>query len=344
MGKVRLVDIANHLGVSSVTVHNALSGHKGVSDEMRMKIVKTAQQMGYKPSSSVKKKTVEDGEFRKIGVLIAENYLAQYSTYYWKMYQELSLAATEKRCYTTIEVLKKTAEKRTMELPQIVKNKSVEGLMIIGEIDKEYIRMLQRRAAMPLVFVDFYDNETVSDAVIADNFYGMYQMTELLFERGMKKIGFIGSIYATNSIMDRYCGFMKSVLEHRGTVPREWLIEDRDAVGQVGFELPNCLPEAFVCNCDLVAGMTVAKILERGLRVPEDISVVGFDNYLYPGYADMKITTYEVSTKTMTKVAVDKMLKQLRNPGKGKTMEVISGRVIWKNSVKVGGYLKNIKD
>ncbi len=90
-------------------------------------------------------------------------------------------------------------------------------------------------------------------------------MTELLFERGLERIGFIGSIYATSSIMDRYCGFMKSMLEHKKKVPEEWLIEDRDDAGQVGFDLPNCLPEAFVCNCDLVAGMTVSMLTKKTL-------------------------------------------------------------------------------
>lgn len=335
MGKVRLIDIAGRLGVSSVTVHNALSGHRGVSDEMRMKIVETAEEMGYEPAAAGKKRAADDGEFRKIGVLIAENYLAQYSTYYWKMYQELSLAATEKRCYTTIEVLKKSAEKKTLELPQIVKNKSVEGLIIIGEIDKEYIRSLRKRAAIPVIFLDFYDSEIARDAVIADNFYGMYQMTELLFERGMEKIGFIGSIYATSSIMDRYCGFLKSVMQHRIQVPEEWVIGDRDELGQVGFELPNRLPQAFACNCDLVAGILISKLKEQGYRIPEDISVTGFDNFLQPGFADMRITTYEINTKTMAKAAVDKILKQLKNPDRGRGLEIISGRVLWKNSVKI---------
>ncbi len=334
MSKVRLIDIAKQTGVSSVTVHNALAGNKGVSEELRMRIVETAEKMGYEPVSSGKKKAEGTGEFRKIGVLIAENYLAQYSTYYWKMYQELSLIATEKRCYTTVEVLKKEAEKRTFELPQIVRNNSIEGLIIIGEIDKRYVRMLRMELEMPVIFLDFYDKEIAKDAVIADNFYGMYQMTEMLFERGIHEIGFIGSIYATSSIMDRYCGFMKSMMEHKKTVPAEWVIEDRDAVGQVGFDLPNCLPKAFVCNCDLVAGMTVAKLNERGLRVPEDVSVIGYDNYLYPGFADMKITTYEVNMRAMTKVAVDKMLKQLRNPKKQGTLEIVSGHIVWKNSVK----------
>lgn len=334
MRKVRLADIAERVGVSSVTVHNALSGQKGVSAEMRAKILKTAEEMGYRQDSSPKN-SQRKGEFWKIGVIIAENYLAQYSTYYWKMYQELSLIATEKRCYTTIEVLKKEAEKKTLELPQIVTNNGIDGLVIIGEIDKAYIRHLKKNLRMPLVFLDFYDEEIARDAVIADNFYGMYQMTELLISQGYREIAFIGSVYATSSIMDRYCGFMKSAMEHRIRVPEEWVIADRDELGQVGFELPRRLPEAFVCNCDLVAGILISKLKERGYRIPEDISVTGYDNFLQPGFADMKITTYEVSTKAMAKVAVDKILKQLRNPERGRNLEIISGHVVWKNSVKI---------
>ena len=320
MAKIRLIDIANELGVSEKT---------------RRKILETAEKMGYRSDGENRKTLREEGGFHKIGVIIAENYLAQYSTFYWKMYQELSLAATEKRCYTIIEVLKKEAEKRTRKLPQIVRERSVEGLIIIGEIDREYIRTVKRAFQGPVIFLDFYDNEIAPDAVISDNFYGMYQMTELLFEQGIEEIGFIGSAYATSSIMDRFCGYHKAMMEHRKKVPEEWIIEDRDELGQVAFELPRRLPEAFVCNCDLVAGMAIEKLEERGVRVPEDVSVAGFDNYLHPGFADMKITTYEVNSRAMAKVAVDKLLKNLKNPEKGRTLEIVSGHVVWKKSVKM---------
>ena len=334
MQKVRLADIANALGVSTVTVHNALNGRKGVGPQMRARILETAEKMGYEAVASAKKE--ETVEFWKIGVVIAENYLAQYATYYWKMYQELALAAAEKHCYTMVEVLKKAAEKKTLELPEIVKEKNVDGLIVIGEIDKEYRRKLQEKAEMPIVYVDFYDNEIAKDCVIADNFYGMYRMTELLFEQGMEKLAFVGSIYATSSSMDRYCGFRKSLLEHHVSLPEEWLIEDRDEFGQVGFELPRCMPEAFVCNCDLVAGIVISKLEEQGYRVPKDISVIGFDNFVYPGFADMKVTTYEVNMKAMTKVALDKLLKQFRSPGKGRTLEIVSGQIRMKKSIKIG--------
>ncbi len=238
MGKIRLVDIANAVGASTVTVHNALTGQKGVSESLREQIQKAAEELGYENHRKARPKAEQTEDFQKIGVLIA------------------------------------------------------------------------------------------------DNFYGMYQMTEVLLERGMKEIGFIGSIYSTSSIMDRYCGFMKAMTQHRLNVHPEWLIEDRNAQGIVEFELPRRLPEAFVCNCDLVAGMLVYKLNERGLKVPDDVSVVGFDNFLYPGYADMKITTYEVNTKAMVRVAIKKLMKQFKNPNSGRGLEIVSGHVVMKNSVR----------
>lgn len=334
MGKVRLVDIAGQVGVSTVTVHNALTGQKGVSEALREQIQRAAEELGYENHKKGKPAEDRSGDFQKIGVLIAERYLGNHTTYYWKLYQELALAATEKQCYTTIETLKNGDRGLEWSLPQMVLQNKVEGLIIIGEIDKKYIRRLREQVSMPMVFLDFYDRDLAKDAVIADNFYGMYQMTEVLFERGIREIGFIGSIYATSSIMDRYCGFMKAMTEHRMNIHPEWLIEDRDANGIVEFELPRKLPEAFVCNCDLVAGMLVSKLYARGLKVPDDVSVVGFDNFLYPGYADMKITTYEVNTKAMVRVAIKKLMKQFKNPNSGRGLEIVSGHVVMKNSVR----------
>jgi len=332
MKKVRLADIAEVVGVSTVTVHNALSRQKGVSEEVRERILKTAAELGYK---NIKKEKAQE-DIQKIGVLIEEKYLGNHTTYYWKLYQELTLAAAERQCYTTIETLKADKNPLTVPLPQIVLQNKVEGLIIIGEIDKEYIRRLNNAVTIPIVFLDFYDHELAQNAVIVDNFYGMYQMTEILFEHGLEEIGFIGSIYATCSIMDRYCGYLKAMTEHRKNVHPEWIISDRDENGLVGFELPKRLPKAFACSCDLVAGMLVNKLNIIGLRVPEDISVVGFDNFLYPGYADMKITTYEVNTKAMVRVAIKKLIKQFHNPNSGRGLEIVSGHVVMKSSVRKG--------
>ena len=334
MGKVRLADIAEKTGVSTVTVHNALAGNKGVSDEMRQRIQQVAQEMGYQVLAE-KKQERSETESYTIGVLVAENYLAQYETFYWKMYQELALIATDKRCFTAVEVLKKEDEINTLNLPVCVKERRIDGLIVLGEINKAYIAKLKDEVEIPVVFLDFYDKELAEDAVITDNFYGMFLMTEFLFEQGIDELAFVGSIFSTSSIMDRYCGFMKSMIMHGKNIHPEWVIEDRDPLGQMEFELPKKLPKGFVCNCDLAASMLIDKLTEKGYRVPEDVSVVGFDNYLYPGLADLQITTYEVNTKAMTKVAVEKILKQIRNPKRGHGMDVVSGHMVIKRSVKL---------
>ena len=319
MGKVRLADIAKKVGVSTVTVHNALAGNKGVSEELREKIQSVASEMGYQILSERKQKAREAaGEASyTVGVLIAENYLAQYETFYWKMYQELAVAATEKRCVAAVEILRKEDERNTLKLPACVKGNKVDGLIVLGKINKEYIVKL---------------TET---AIVTDNFYGTYLLTEFMFEQGIEELGFVGSIYSTSSIMDRYCGFLKSMMSHKKEVKQQWVIEDRDELGQMGFKLPKRLPKGFVCNCDLAAYMLIDKLTERGYKVPEDVSVVGFNNYLYPELADREITTYEVNIKAMVKVALEKVLKQIKNPKRGHGMDIVSGHMVIKKSVKL---------
>lgn len=332
MAKVRLADIAERVGVSTVTVHNALSGQKGVSDELRQQIVRLADEMGYRQNTAAAKREKGRG-LKNIGIIISEKYLAEYTTFYWKMYQEMALVVADKNCMTSVEILKHDTETDHI-LPRVVTEDTVEGLIIMGKIDKEYIRFLRAETRMPVIFLDFYDKELAADAVIGDNFYGMYMMTEYLFEHGFQKMAYVGSIQATSSIMDRFCGFEKALWEHKILLPEEWLIEDRNEIGDIMFELPEKLPEAFVCNCDLVAGKLILMLEERGLRVPEDISVVGFDNYLYPGFPDKHITSYEVNTKVMVRVALEKVLKRLKNPESGRGLDIISGHIVEKESVR----------
>lgn len=337
MGKVRLADIAKKVGVSTVTVYNALAGNKGVSEELREKIQSVASEMGYQILSERKQKAREAaGEASyTVGVLIAENYLAQYETFYWKMYQELAVAATEKRCFAAVEILRKEDERNTLKLPACVEGNKVDGLIVLGKINKEYIVKLTETARIPVVFLDYYDKDFAKDAVVTDNFYGTYLLTEFMFEQGIEELGFVGSIYSTSSIMDRYCGFLKSMMSHKKEVKQQWVIEDRDELGQMGFKLPKRLPKGFVCNCDLAAYMLIDKLTERGYKVPEDVSVVGFDNYLYPELADREITTYEVNIKAMVKVALEKVLKQIKNPKRGHGMDIVSGHMVIKKSVKL---------
>ena len=100
---VKLADIAEQLGVSTVTVSKALSGQKGVSEAMREKIKQLADELGYKQPSAVKKE--KSAKSYNIGVLVSEKYLGEYASFYWRMYQSVATRAVQKECFTMLEVV-----------------------------------------------------------------------------------------------------------------------------------------------------------------------------------------------------------------------------------------------
>ena len=128
-------------------------------------------------------------------------------------------------------------------------------------------------------------------------------------------------------------------MEHGCEVRPEWIIDDREKEqGSIDAEsyirLPKELPTAFVCNCDLAASFLIKKLEAEGLKVPQDISVVGYDNYIYPGMCDVEITTYEVDIKEMARRAVHTLIKKISGEDYRHRVYIVEGQLVIKGSVK----------
>ena len=332
---VKMLDIATKLGVSVVTVSIALAGRDGVSEQMRRKICETAEKMGYKPSNtkSEKKRLAMPKIGKNVGILTSERFVGARGTFYWELTASISNQLSQLNVCTVYECVTADSEKNGI-LPNMVTDNKVDGIIVIGQVHRSYIDCLSK-LTMPLMFVDFYDNRYNIDSVISDSFNGGYMLTDHLVAKGHRKIGFFGTLNATSSINDRYLGYVKCIMENELEFRNEWIIGDRNERGILNdkIDFPDEMPTAFVCNCDETAFRVISALKSKGVRVPEDISVVGYDNYTVSSICIPTITTVEVDLTKMAEVSVGIMAKKLADPGYSEGRRIISGRLIEKESV-----------
>ena len=329
MGNVKLKDIAEALNVSTVTVSNALAGRKGVSDEVRSQVVEKAKELGY----DLRKYTNKSQGFT-IGVIVAEKYLEFGVSFYWSMYQKVAYAASKSQSVTMLEALGQENEEKGI-LPKIVRDKNVDGLIVVGWINEEYIQKLVRETTIPVVQLAFAAHNIPCDAVVSANYIGMYKVTRYVLEKGHRDIAFVGSIYANENIMDRYFGY-RQALEERGISLRKgWLLEHRDLkTGRIEIALPENMPTAFVCNSDLTASRLYDLLVEKGYRIPEDVSIAAYDNYLFGHPFARQLTTYNVDMDQMAASAVKLLSGKICGIEKRYGTRYIDSVLVERNSVK----------
>lgn len=324
-------DIANKLNISTVTVSKALSDKEGVSQTLREQIKQVALEMGYK--CNLVAKGMKEGCTYNIGVIVAKRYMDTTHSFYWMMYQHLIQYLGKENYYALLEVISKEDEQMG-KLPNMIEDRRVDALIILGQMNENYIDWIGGQD-LPILLLDFHSVQVERDAVIGDNIYGAYIATNYLISKGHKEIGYLGDIYATTSILDRYLGYSKALIENKLMIHPEWILKDRDEEGESCLvQLPDKLPTAFVCNCDKAAYHFVQQLNSQGIKVPEDISIVGFDDYIYATLAKPEITTIKVDIEQMAEQAVIFILRKLQDDAYKIGKKVIEGQMVIRESVK----------
>ena len=329
MSDVKMKDIAAAVGVSVVSVSNALAGRKGVSDDVRLRVEKAAKELGYdfKKNDRYSQGTV-------IGVLAPEKYITVGQSFYWALYQRVAYEAGKSHSITMLEILTFSMEEKE-ELPKLLREKIIGCLIIIGWMSDSYVRKILAAADVPTVLMDFQIKGIRCDAVMSSNYVGMYKMTRYLLEKGHRDIAFVGSVKANDNILDRYYGYRKALMEAGIRERKEWILEDRDLEkGLAVVEVPEYMPTAFACNSDWAAGLLFDELSKRGYRVPQDISIVGYDNYLYGNSFAEQLTTYNVDMKQMAYQAVKLLKGKIRGDEKHWGTRYVDSVIVERQSVK----------
>ena len=323
MRKVTMREIARELKVSINTVSLVLNNRTGVGEEMRRKVLRTAEQMGYLEQNDKYNTTYSK---KNICVLLKKIYFNDMH-FYSKVLYGIESEANRLGYDVLVNFIDETDE-----VPNCIKLKKVCGVIILGSVPEEKVKKIKNYhiPELPIVFVDHTSYEEAFDSVLTDNRIGVYKAVDYLMENGFEKIGFFGDLDYSQSIKERYWGYIEAIrripelrdikksfdyaAKYSVTIDVEQFVLDKNTEAIINkIKTVRELPEAFVCSNDRAAILLSSALQTMGYKVPKDISVIGFDDMDIGTMVIPRLTTMHVKMKGMGMRALNVLIWRLSN-------------------------------
>ncbi|NOV01692.1 LacI family DNA-binding transcriptional regulator [Paenibacillus planticolens] len=331
--KTSMQDIADLLGISKNAVSLALNHKAGVSDELRTRVFEAAQQLKYRTETRAMKKQ------NHLLVLFPE-YIQNDKNLYYDVFWSIEKRAKENGYSAIISGVTKEMERLHL-LPYLYHEMSFGGVLIVGIFHPDYVGKLKMLGA-PIVTVDHCYDSLKLDAVVTANAEEAYKMASYLIRKGHRQIGFIGASVMTKSFRERWFGFENAMSDAGLAVDRRYCLlgsKPSEAQDDAADELASFLetlsidamPSAWFCANDRLAIALIQHLTARGLRVPEDISVVGFDDIEAAQLVMPRLTTIHVQREQLGHEAVDLLIRRI-DKGGGPSKISVYGELIERDS------------
>jgi LacI family transcriptional regulator len=332
---VKLTDVARVAGVSLGTASQALNQRSNVSAETREKVLEVAISLGYLKEPV---KTLRAHELSVIGMLTKHdvNLPVTVNPFYAHIQAGVEQACRNYGISLMVSAIEVDRSNRPVALPAMIKEQHPEGLLFISTFLDHTIADIYRSLDIPIVLIDSYAPNLPYDSIVTDNRQGALLAVNHLLEHGHEHIGLIGSHEKSPpSIQERRAGYLETLGSH-GLKP---YIEASDLARQPAYEATQTLllhsPQVtaiFACNDEVATGVMQA-LRDMGKRVPEDISVIGFDNLssssdLYP-----PLSTIHIHKTWMGSLGVQTLIDRTRNPDKPKMTLTLSTDLVVRQSV-----------
>ncbi|MGM9549318.1 MAG: LacI family DNA-binding transcriptional regulator [Faecousia sp.] len=309
---VSMKDIARRCGVSVATVSKALNGHSDVGEETRARICAVADDLGYLTNSAAR--ALKTNRTYHLGVLFVDERRSGLSHEYFSSVLESFKVAAESHGYDITFINHNVGGRPTTYLQHCL-YRGVDGVVIacVDFIDPRVRELVD--SGIPLVTIDHIFNNRL--AVVSDNVAGLEALVHYVYGKGHRKIAFLHG-ERTSVTENRLTGFYRACEELGLDIPPEYIREgayhDPDRCAQVTRELL-ALPERPTCilfpdDYSYIGGLNA--LSEAGLRVPEDISAVGYDGIHLAKV--LHLTTYSQDTKALGATAAERLIHLIEHP------------------------------
>jgi len=322
--KVKISDIAKVLEISTISVSRALSGQSGVSDELKNKILNKAKEMGY-----FKSKNNED---LRILVLHQKPFVQDSSNYSY-MVQGIEKAIQKVGFQYDLEFLDKDRQEK-LHLPcKIQKGINYDGIMFIGRFNSEYVDFISTRIKNQ-VFYTGYSPSFDCDSVWYNFNNGGYKQCEYLIKKGHTEIGFLGdsSVYKNK---EKVLGITSALEDYKLPARDEFFIFEEKFEKKISRLIKSEIsPTAIICQWDYTAIKLIKFLYEKGIKVPEDISIIASGNTEMAELFIPTLTTLDLNIDYSCEVAVALLLKRINKPDKPYENITINSILIERDSTK----------
>lgn len=337
--KVTLEDIAKTAGVSKNTVSIVLRDRPGVSDSVRKRVLDLAHDMKYERPVAKRNHNAPRYILSLLAAPIAENAASNPFTVGLipRLYFQMQTIAQEKNCIAIPYTLYPDSE-QSCTLPAILNEMNFIGIVVYGRVSSEYLQALIRQD-YHVVTIHAHVDGVQTDAVTNDDAYAGFVMTDYLIQMGHRRIVYMGEKNYMAKYMERWEGYCRAMYMHGLPVDRndysevciQGQVEENEMrMLREALSAMSPMPTAIVCGEDFTAARIRAILQTMGYRVPEDVSLVGFDDVYVNGHRDFPLTTYRADHVEMAKSAVDLLMTPGRKPRK----IVVYGQPVYRKSVR----------
>jgi LacI family transcriptional regulator len=345
----RIVDIAKAASVSPSAVSLALNGKPGISGEVRKNIINIAIRMGYKSVLPVPYRINENITVRMLKIAKHGHIVNERHNAFITEYLEGIETGAKKRGYKLeVSFYNRVPVEDIIETERRAAAQSetaVDGLIILGTELSAHELDFFTSLSKPMVFIDTWFPLAIFDCIDMDNDDGVFQSIRYLYDCGHRSIGLVKSSYDTRNFKMREEAFRESMEYFSLPVQNKFIVAvdpaaDKAAKDMEHFLVKNeklspALPSAFFCMNDIMAYGCMKALRDHAIRIPEDISIIGFDDLPSSSITEPPLTTIRVSTHQIGERALERLSDKINGLTHASPEKIlVAGKIIIRGSVR----------
>ncbi len=335
---VTIKDLAEQLNLSPATISLALNNRPGVNPKTRALVLELANKLGYEQiSATVRRLPKGSGNIRlvvykKIGRVVAD-------TPFFLSLTEGIEAETRRNGYQLL--ISHISDYASLDqIMKLVHDNPEDGIILLAtELSlSDFIPFF--KSGHPLVVLDGSLADGQCDTVLINNFQGAYDAVSALIHSGHRKIGYLHSQFPIYNFGQRHSGVLRALSDAQLSLPPAYICEVEPSIDgayqgvSTWLDAKPDLPTAFFADNDIIAFGAMKAIKEHDLKIPEDISIIGFDDLPYCEIIDPPLTTIKVFKHSLGKLAVDRLLARMEDQVSEVVRIEVATELVTRKSVK----------